>query len=680
MSAAHWIDARDTYRDDIQGVRALGAILIAIYHIWINKVSGGVDVFFVISGFLMTGVLIRQLESSARISPLRFWGNLVKRIAPSACTVLLATLLLGYFFVPESLWTQFIREVIYSALQIENLGLMQSSVDYLARDLPPSPVQQFWALSIQVQFYVLLPLILAPLLGRSTASGSPLPCIAAMAAVVAASFIYSLLETARSPASAYFDPATRAWEFFAGALLAFLLPHLKPGAALRGGMGAAGLLALLLCGVLVPASQRFPGYIAAIPVGAAVLLIVAGAGGARPAANRLLAHPWLTAIGKVSFGIYLWHWPLLVFALEYTGSRRPSLLLGLAIILLAVVLALATHRYIEEPLRKKKFEPGRTWAPYLIGVAFLAPVLATAASWHYYIHHTITARMHGSLQQAHSDDFTSLAEQQDASQIPHDELIAVKDLLPDAYADGCHQDITSPEVKICAYGDTSAQASVALVGGSHAAQWLPALDAIGKESRVKILNITKSSCPLGPLADSDPSCIEWNRLLIEQLSLLRPLAVVTNSTRATRPESPEHVPPSYVEQWKKLESLGIPVIAIRDNPTFDFDAATCIARHPANALACSKPREQALAGTDPSLALLRSLGNLRLIDMSEYFCTPRTCITVTNDHLMYRDAEHLNVPYVLSLTEKLDEKLERALPNIFACPSPDARRQTQTRN
>ncbi len=680
MVGAPWINPQETYRDDIQGVRAIGAILITVYHIWIHKVSGGVDVFFVISGFLMTGVLIRQLESMGRIQPLVFWGNLVKRIAPSACTVLLATLLLGYFFVPEPLWTQFIKEVTYSAIQVENIGLMLDSVDYLARELPPSPVQQFWALSIQIQFYVFLPLILVLVLGLSKRFNSTLPFIAAIAMVIAASFLYSVAETGSNPATAYFNPGTRAWEFFAGALLAFLLPYLNLNAALRNTLGLIGLLALLLCGILVSESMKFPGYIAIVPVTAAALLIVSGAGNSPTTVKRLLSHPWLTALGKVSFGIYLWHWPLLAFAIEYTGSSRLSLPLGLAIILLAVVLAMATHRYIEEPIRQKKYHPGKAWAPYLIGSAFLAPVLATAATWNYYIQNTIASQIHYNQQQATINDLTRIDARQDASHIPHDELVAVKELLPDAYADDCHQDITSPRVKICAYGDLRSQASVALVGGSHATQWLPALDAIGKQRRLKILNITKSSCPLGALPDSDPSCVEWNRQLIEDLSRLKPLAVITNSTRATLSESPEHVPPSYVQQWKRLESLGIQVIAIRDNPTFDFDAATCIARHQDNAQACAKPREQSLSSIDPSTAHLRTLDNLNLIDMSEFFCTPQTCITVTRNHLMYRDAEHLNVVYVLSLTNELHEKLTKASPDIFP-PAPIApQRQTQTQN
>ncbi len=665
MATAQRTSPADTYREDIQGVRAIGAILITVYHIWINKVSGGVDVFFVISGFLMTGVLIRQLESSARIQPLLFWGNLIKRILPSACTVLLVTLALGYFFVPEPLWARFIREVAYSVLQVENIGLMASSVDYLARDLPPSPVQQFWALSIQVQFYFLLPLLLALVLALSRGCSSVRPFIGALATLIALSFLYSLIETAHNPASAYFNPATRAWEFFAGGLLAFLLPHIKLGNGLRAGLGVLGLLALLLCGPLVPASERFPGWIATVPVSAALLLLISGTGADQPPTSRLLSHPWLTHLGKVSFGIYLWHWPLLVFTLEYTHSSRPTLPQGVAIILLSIALAMATHRLIEEPLRRKEFAPGKVWTPYLIGVAFLAPVLASTATWHYYIRHTIAEQVHERLPQARLDDIERIGVQRDVSAELEDELIAVKELLPEAYTEDCHQAITAAEVKICAYGDTRAERSVALVGGSHAVQWLPALDAIGKETRLKILNITKSSCPFGALSDSDPSCLAWNRQLIDKLTQLRPLAVITNSTRAGLAEVPEHVPPSYVEQWKRLEELGIPVIAIRDNPAFDFDVATCIAQHTDDALACSRPRARSLAPTDPAVAHQRTLSNLHLIDMSEFFCTAQTCIAVTRDHLMYRDAEHLNVPYVMSLTERLNEKLVRATPEIF---------------
>ena len=212
---------RDDYRHDIQGIRAISALLIAVYHIWINKVSGGVDVFFVISGFLMTGVLIRQIHQLDRIRPLIFWGNLIKRIAPCACTVLLFTLVAGYFIVPEPLWSQLIQETLFSALNLENIELMRRSVDYLARELPPSPVQQFWALSTQVQFYLLLPpvLMLALWIGRRKGSVSRTPLLLGIGLVAVASLFYSIVETAREPVSSYFNPAARVWEFFSGALL-----------------------------------------------------------------------------------------------------------------------------------------------------------------------------------------------------------------------------------------------------------------------------------------------------------------------------------------------------------------------------------------------------------------------------------------------------------------------------
>jgi len=149
------------YREDIQGIRAVGAILIMIYHIWLNKVSGGVDVFFVISGFLMTGILVKQYNEKGRILPVLFWAKIIKRLAPSAYLVLLATLIGSYFFYPVPLWPSLLSEVIASALHVENIQLIRKSVDYLAREVPPSPVQQFWALSIQIQFYIFLPFVIA---------------------------------------------------------------------------------------------------------------------------------------------------------------------------------------------------------------------------------------------------------------------------------------------------------------------------------------------------------------------------------------------------------------------------------------------------------------------------------------------------------------------------------------
>ncbi len=658
---------RDDYRHDIQGIRAISALLIAVYHIWINKVSGGVDVFFVISGFLMTGVLIRQILQLDRIRPLIFWGNLIKRIAPGACTVLLFTLVAGYFIVPEPLWSQLIQETLFSALNLENLELMRRSVDYLARELPPSPVQQFWALSIQVQFYVLLPpvLMLALWIGRKKGSVSRTPLLLSVGLVALASLLYSIVETAREPVSTYFNPAARVWEFFTGALLALLLPRIHLGRGLRNLFGLLGLATLLLFGLLAPQGSQFPGYIALIPVAAAVMLIVAGSGTEPSVASRWLANRHLAGLGRISFGVYLWHWPLLAFALEYLGTSRLDAVQGLLIIALAIALAMATHRFIEEPIRNHKYAARRVWVPYAIGLLLLSPVLASAATWKYYIRNVVADEQGSNAALAGSEDFAPAEVQISADHLSQAHLITAKMILPASYQGNCHQQITRSEVIHCSYGDTSASITVALIGGSHATQWLPALDRIGKAHGLKVLNITKKECPFGATEGSHPSCFEWNRQLIDTLAELRPQVVITNSTTTTHPKIREYVPQAYLEQWQRLEQLGIPVIGIRDNPSLGFDPATCVARHRDDLLACSKPRSKLLAERDPSLEHQDKLDNLHLVDMSDFLCTAEQCLTVTHDFLMYRDGHHLNPRYVLALSGRLHVRLSQVMPEVF---------------
>jgi hypothetical protein len=500
----------------------------------------------------------------------------------------------------------------------------------------------------------------------SKKSNSRIPLLAAVGLVIACSFLYSIVETSRSPSSSYFNPAARAWEFFAGVLLALLLPRISIGRILGNILGFLGLATLLLFGFLSPETAKFPGYMAVIPVAAAVMLIISGSSQSPAAANLFLANRFLTAIGKISFGIYLWHWPLLAFSLEYMGTSRLSLPHGLTIILLSILLAMATNRYIEEPIKNRKYIMHKAWAPYFIGLVFLTPVLASAASWKYYIHNVVVTEMSHSAQEATSDSVIAPAQiQENASHLSDAHLITSKIILPASYKDKCHQEITLPEVVYCEYGDTTATASIALVGGSHATQWLPALDKIGKASQLKVLNITKKECPFGVTEEAHPSCVEWNKRVIEKLAQLNPLAVITNSTTTTNPKVREYVPEPYIEQWQKLENLGITVIGIRDNPSFGFDPATCVARHRENTLTCSKLRAKSLSDIDPSSQYLSRLSNLNLVDMSEFLCTAEKCLTVTHDYLMYRDSHHLNPRYVIALTERLHEKLVLASPEVF---------------
>jgi len=305
------------------------------------------------------------------------------------------------------------------------------------------------------------------------------------------------------------------------------------------------------------------------------------------------------------------------------------------------------------------------WVPYFIGLLLLSPVLASAATWNYYIRNVVAEEKGSNARLISPEDFAPAQVQASTGQLSEAHLITAKMILPASYQGNCHQEITRPEVVSCAYGDTQATTTVALVGGSHATQWLPALDRIGKSNGLKVLNITKKECPFGATEGGHPSCAEWNRRLIDTLADLRPQVVITNSTSTTNPKILEYVPPAYLEQWQRLEQLGIPVVGIRDNPSLGFDPATCVARHRDDLLTCSKPRAKSLAERDPSLEHLDEIGNLHPVDMSEFLCTAEQCLTVTHDFLMYRDGHHLNPRYVLALSGRLQERLAQALPDFF---------------
>jgi len=190
------------YREDIQGIRAIGALLIMIYHLWLDKVSGGVDIFFVISGYFMATLILSRLARDGCVAPMEFWGKIIQRIAPSAYTVLLATIVFSCFFIPETQWVRLVDETIASAFHLENLLLLKTSVDYFARNEAASAVQQFWALSIQMQFYLLLPAVFLLGVALARRQQSVRPMILLFGCIVAASFIYSVFATYRSPESA----------------------------------------------------------------------------------------------------------------------------------------------------------------------------------------------------------------------------------------------------------------------------------------------------------------------------------------------------------------------------------------------------------------------------------------------------------------------------------------------
>ncbi|GAB3996059.1 hypothetical protein GCM10029992_15000 [Glycomyces albus] len=279
------------FRPEIQGLRAVAVLLVAVYHIWFGRVSGGVDVFLLLTGFFITGSLLREIERHGRVRPVGFLARISRRLIPTAAVVLIGILAASYLWLPPSRWSAVLSETVASALYYENWALADNAVDYLVRDQAASPLQHFWSLSIQGQFYPIWLALLAALAvaARWMRERPHRLVFAACASVFAVSLTYSIMKTATDQAWAYFDTGARLWEFALGGMLAILIDRLRPGRGLRLVMGWAGLAALLSCGALLQVSTSFPGYVALWPVGAAVLVIAAGTSGHRLGADRLLS-------------------------------------------------------------------------------------------------------------------------------------------------------------------------------------------------------------------------------------------------------------------------------------------------------------------------------------------------------------------------------------------------------
>ena len=643
------------YRNDIQGLRALGSLIIMVFHIWFNKVSGGVDVFFVISGFLMASILLKDYFSKGIKSPFPFWGGIIKRVAPSAYLVLGVTLILVYFLTPPGSLDTTVNEVIASILHVENIQLMRKAVDYLQTDAIPSPVQQFWALSLQIQFYIVLPFIIIPLAYISQKTQSSLALVVGVCCVISLSFIYAIISVSNNPSTSYFSPMSRVWEFFCGVLTFLLVSNLNK-IRYQDILGCIGLCLIIGGAIFIPRGAGFPGTVSLIPVIGAVLIILSGVKYKTGAASRILSSRALVFLGNISFTIYLWHWPILIFYKEYFNTSTVSLSHGLIIISLSILLAYVSSRWVEMPF--KKIPRKKVLINFSVGALFFLPIIASAIAVKYEINATIRDYK----QDLESKEivpyrYEKIFSQNDTPNFSRDYLLSLSKVYPMSYTIGCNQEGQGVEAKTCSFGDLEAKKDIVLVGSSHATQWLPVLDKIGKKNKFKIINMTKSSCPFGVLDTSDKSCHEWNKEALAKIESLKPYAVIVNSSKTSSSEK-EFIPESFVNSWKSLANQDIKVIGIRDNPRFAYNIPDCAYKNRnssnSNLAPCSISRQTALLASNPAD---QYPGIIHNIDLSNMFCTDDRCLAYFDNKVIYRDSNHLAVEYTYFIQSELERQL-----------------------
>lgn len=647
------------FRPEIEGLRAVAAMLVAIYHIWLGSVSGGVDVFFVVSGFLITTSLLSRFEKNNKIGFFSFLLRLAKRLFPVAFSTMLVITVASIIWLPQIRWDQTVNEVFSSALYYQNWQLASDAVDYLAQNNEASPFQHYWALSVQGQFYIIWPFLLAVsafLANRIFKKSIRFSFLITLISLFGLSLSYSIYKTSVNQPWAYFDTFARVWEFSMGGIVALLISRIVIRQSVSVILGWLGLVAILTCGIILQVSTVFPGYAALWPTLGAVFIIVVGTQGGTFGVHRLLSSKPLMKLGSISYAFYLWHWPVLIFYFVLTGKDEVPLLDGLIIILFSIIISYLSTFIIEKPIRSLKI-PSTNWRIWFLVVSLMLPVLIVASFWS-----GIIKKSNAELMYAIEDnDYPGAMSLIDTDNVPSVEDVPVLPLpiqarndLPKVYEDKCHQKSGKSEVIECEYGVSDhAKYTIALVGGSHSAHWLPALEAISELESIKIITYTKSGCRFTSSEEELEDCQEWNNKVIDVLMAKKPDLVFTTADVAGQPEVPE----GFVKQWEKLNKAGIEVFAVRDNPRFGFDVASCVEEKGANSRDCSVEREKVLPAESAWSKLENPPENVHYVDLSDYFCEKNYCKAVIGNVLVYRDSGHITATYSRTMAPILRDEL-----------------------
>ncbi|WP_198663355.1 acyltransferase family protein [Jiangella endophytica] len=672
------------FRPDVEGMRAVAVGMVLIYHAGVGFVPGGfagVDVFFVISGFLITGMLIREVEQTGTVSLAQFYARRAKRLLPAAALVLGVTAVLTFLIAPTIDRRVFGGDIAAAALYFVNWRLADRSVDYLAEDVGPSPVQHFWSLAVEEQFYLVWPLfiLLIALWVRRNNEPPRAWMGVGLAAVAVPSFVWSVYLTSSNPSTAFFVSTTRLWELAVGAGVALGMPVL---ARLRQSVAAwiawAGLGAVGLSAFLITTETPWPGSAALLPVLGTAAVIAGGAAAGRRGPLVLLGIPLFVWIGGLSYSLYLWHWPLIVLATAQWGELRAWQ--GLLIVAFSFLPAWLAYKFVENPLRHARSMVRSPRFALSMGanltLAGIAAGLALALSMPQVSAPPANAQAAPGAAVLDAADPRSDPDGEpvdEADWITPDPLSAPED-VPPAYDEGCQVSIESAEVVACEYGDPDGDVTIALVGDSKALQWITALDTVGQQNGWRIVTYTKSTCSfttatLSTSREVFQSCTDWNEAVTDQLRDDPPDLVLTSQGRnraLSDPDDPgkgETVGPmvdGLKERWGQLVDAGIAVAVLADTPQPGSDVYSCVAENPDQLTECAFDRGPAIedSAAETQSRAVEEFGEASWINLNNYICPADSCAPVIGNVLIYRQGSHLTVTYVNTLAPRLEAALE----------------------
>jgi peptidoglycan/LPS O-acetylase OafA/YrhL len=675
--------SRRELRPDIQGLRALAVGLVLIYHLWPDRLPGGfvgVDVFFVISGFLIGGHLLAELEATGRLRLGRFWARRARRLLPASLLVLVAVTAATLLLAPLSTRSDVLAQVVGSTLYVQNWVLADQSVDYLAIGNAPTPVQHYWSLAVEEQLYVALPLVLLAVLFVTRGRRRLTAPVVALAVLCAASLVWSVASTQSDPGVAYFSTLTRTWEFLAGTLLAAVVR--QPGRpSVRSVAGGVGLAAVVASAFVLDGGSLFPGWVALVPVAGTVLVIAA-----RDRGPLALASSWrpVTWLGDVSYAVYLWHWPLLVL-LPYVTDEPLTTAHKLMVLVATLVLSAASTYLVEQPVRMSPLlRTGRRGRGVLVGLAVTSVAVAATAAW---LAGAATEQQEQQLADAQerllSGDLRCLgASAMDPTvtgcELPDDLLVPPPSsaAIDDHNRDECWAGFGVAELRLCGFGsDDPAATRVLAVGDSHNNVYLPAYEALADTLGWHVDVAGRAGCTWGARSQTGRTtaiaaeCNAWKQALAEHLTESDPYdLILTTGDQFGFPAVPEPgetereaTVRAHSEAWAEQIARGTAVVAILDYPAAVPGVVQCVEEHGAEgAVACARPRAKALAGFDALAEAVESTPGSAALDLRDLMCTPRTCPAVIGHVVVYRNRDHLTASFVRTLAPYVVARLPTA--------------------
>lgn len=679
------------YLPELHGIRGLALLGVVLFHLFgSGRTSGGIDIFLAVSGFLFTGMLLREAAATGgRVDPLKYYGRLVRRILVPAAVVIIAILAVGLIVSPVTQHSQLWAEARASLLYFENFELISSQLAYGAAGPDTSPFQHFWSLSVQGQFYIIWPVLaMAAVVIAKRLNTSAARIMAVLIGIVfVASFVYAIYAGSYNQDEAYLMTTTRAWQLAFGGLLALAGGTIRLPRPLRGTAGWLGIALIVSCGIVLDGAQLFPGPWSLWPLaGLTLVLIAAGPTGGHNdpkwSATKFLSNKPLAWIGNHAYALYLWHWPLLIYYMEIRDRDAVGVRGALVILAVTVVLAILTYRYIEVPLKGRQQQRSGSTArkanTYVVTIA-AGSLLICGAGTTMVLNQpeNQVANVFGDWDwESYPGAMVTTDQYQNPPSVDN-YLPAVEDLSddrPDVYNNGCIQNLgNGPEldqVTVCEDPDKpdDPEATVVISGGSHSVHWHEAYRALADEYNWELLVVNKDACV--HMKSDDPeseSCQQWNDNYIDWLDERNADLVVANGTRIFN-QSPESIQEGAQQRWQEITDTGTELMLMRGTPRPPERVDDCLAEGETPEQ-CGSDTSQ-IADSNP-LEETNLPDGTQYIDMLEHVCPVgmRTesdqCPAVVGNVVVWYDNSHLSDTYVATMTPIIEAQLREKAGWLF---------------